>query len=111
METTIFNFDNWVITAYNWTDTDIVIPETINWQPVIWIGDKAFFEKNIKSVKLPSTLKFIWEKAFKWNQIEDIELPNWLEMIEDWALLKILHYMIVFVIYIGVSLMKIKLKL
>jgi hypothetical protein len=85
MQPRIFKFDNWVIEDYYWDDEDVVIPETIDWETVIQIGDRAFFEKNIKSVKLPATLKFIWKEAFKLNQIEDIELPDWIIKIDDWA--------------------------
>jgi hypothetical protein len=84
METTNFEFCNWTIIGYHWDNEDIVIPETINWETVTAIGNNVFYDRNIKSVKLPSTIKLIWEYAFRNNQIEDIKLPDNLKYI--WAM-------------------------
>ena len=56
---------------------DVIIPETINGTTVIKIGYMAFEEKNITSVKFPSTLTDIGYYAFRYNKISgELDLSN-----------------------------------
>ena len=62
--------------------TDIVIPDTHNGKPVTEILPEAFKEhSNIKSVRLPSSLKIIGKDAFYHCGISTIDLPSSLETI------------------------------
>lgn len=82
----VFNSDEGVITSY--TDTcskEVVIPEKINEVNVVKIGEAAFKQKNILSLKLPASLKEIGAEAFADNGIERISLPKNLNVIGDSA--------------------------
>ena len=58
--------DGIVIVAYTGSAADVVVPETIDGQPVVKIGDSAF-EGNatLKSIDLPDTITVIGKAAFK----------------------------------------------
>ncbi|MCH5202432.1 MAG: leucine-rich repeat domain-containing protein [Oscillospiraceae bacterium] len=53
-----------MITGYRGKDTTLEIPDIIDGYVVYGIADKAFAESNLKSVKLPNTIKYIGERAF-----------------------------------------------
>lgn len=69
------------------TDMDIVLPAEIKGNPVVAIGDKAFYERScLKSVTLPDSIKKIGECAFcDCENLESINLPNGLEEIGSFA--------------------------
>lgn len=48
------------------------IPEKIHGKPVLEIKDTAFMHSEIKSLKLPSCLKYIGKRAFKDSKIQEI---------------------------------------
>lgn len=53
---------------------------------LISLGDYMFAEcSNLKTVKLPSTLKYIWNHAFYNSSLSSITLPPSLAKINDWA--------------------------
>jgi len=54
-----------VITKYNGSDADVVVPETIENLPIVEIGDSAF-EGNtaLVSIDLPDTVQVISVRAF-----------------------------------------------
>ena len=53
---------------------------------IISLGDYMFAEcPNLKTVKLPSTLKYIWHHAFYKSSLSSITLPRSLEQINEWA--------------------------
>ena len=53
------------ITQYNGSETDVVIPDTIDGRPVTIIGENAFKENiQIKSVSIPDSVKTIESSAF-----------------------------------------------
>ena len=54
-----------MITAYDSTSTEPVIPETVNGFTVTEIGEEAFMGKGITSIALPSTITIIHARAFK----------------------------------------------
>ncbi|WP_346857497.1 leucine-rich repeat protein [uncultured Draconibacterium sp.] len=68
--------ENGVITActYDFSNTDIIIPDTLCDQLVTGIGDFAFHTKGITSVVMPSGLTHIEALAFYGNQIEHLDL-------------------------------------
>lgn len=69
------------ITSYNGFDANrVVIPQEINGQPVISIGEKAFMNATISEIILPHTIKAILEKAFSGcKNLKHINLPKNLE--------------------------------
>ena len=53
---------------------------------LISLGDYMFAEcKSLKTVKLPSTLKYIWNHAFCESNLPSITFPPSLEQIDPWA--------------------------
>lgn len=53
---------------------------------LISLGDYMFAEcKSLQTVKLPSTLKYIWNHAFCNSNIASITLPPSLQKIDEWA--------------------------
>ena len=80
-----FEIVNGEIVAYTGHAVDLHIPETIDGQRVTKIGIRAFCDKNIESVTIPSTVKEIKGRAFEDNQISRIDLPENLEIIETAA--------------------------
>lgn len=53
---------------------------------LISLGDYMFADcKNLKTVKLPSTLKYIWNHAFYNSSLSSITLPPSLLKINEWA--------------------------
>lgn len=65
------------ITDYNAScGPSVSIPSTINWEDIWWIGDKAFHNKGITSVTLPSTITDIAEYAFHTNNLTSVNIPN-----------------------------------
>ncbi len=66
------------IVAYNGTDTELVIPDTIDGVTVTAIGKSAFQgNKTITSVTLPNTIKTIGEQAFyQCSGIKTLDLPD-----------------------------------
>lgn len=75
------------ITAYNGFETDrVIIPNEINGQPVISIGEKVFMNTTVSEVILPKSIKAILGKAFSGCKIlKHIDLPETLEYLGDWC--------------------------
>ncbi len=72
-----------VITGYNGTDREIIIPAKINDRPVTTIGEGAFHRYDLISVEFPNTLKVIEENAFSGCRcLEKIKFPKSLERLE-----------------------------
>lgn len=73
-----------IITDYSTTATkDVVIPETINGLMVNEIGEKAFYNKGIKTINVPGTVKKIGKMAFKSNYSTKLTLGEGIEVIEE----------------------------
>jgi hypothetical protein len=66
---------------------DIIIPEVLDSRTVLGITDKSyngiFEDKELESVELPSTIKFIGQKSFDGNNLKSILLPAGVEIIGD----------------------------
>ena len=75
------------ITAYNGFETDrVIIPNEINGQPVISIGEKAFMNATISEVILPKSIKAILRKAFYGcKNLKHIDLPDTLAYLDSWC--------------------------
>ena len=69
------------ITAYNGFETDrVIIPNEIDGQPVISIGEKVFLNSTISEVVLPKSIKAILGRAFSGcKNLKHIDLPETLE--------------------------------
>ncbi len=78
------------ITSYNGFDANrIVIPQEINGQPVISIGEKAFINATISEIILPHTIKAILKKAFSGcKNLKHIDLPENLEYLGEYSFYK-----------------------
>ncbi|AZQ65406.1 T9SS type A sorting domain-containing protein [Flammeovirga pectinis] len=69
--------------SYSFSDTDIIIPSTLDNQTVTIIGTSAFENKGITSVKLPSTLTDFEVACFRNNALTSIVIPNSVTRIEN----------------------------
>lgn len=62
-------------TECNWKIKDLVIPTTINWNPVTDINWNAFKSKWLATLSAPSA-ENIWAGAFESNQLTSIDIPS-----------------------------------
>lgn len=78
-----FTFSNNTITKYNVGigGKDVVIPDSINGQPVMKIGNDAFYNTYITSVKIPDTVTEIGNNAFNGCSLTAVTLPSALKKI------------------------------
>lgn len=65
-----------ILTGYNGSDTDIIIPSKWGGLAVLSIGDGVFQNKNLTSVAIPTGVVNIGSYAFANNQIERISMPS-----------------------------------
>lgn len=77
--------ENGVITAYNGSQTELVIPNQVDGVIVTEIGDSVFDKKGLTSVEIPDTVITIGESAFRGNKLTSIRLPMSLETIKKGA--------------------------
>ena len=63
----------------------LTIPDALDGHPVVYIGDYAFANKRLASVRLPSGLKTIGKSAFATYWLSEITLPDSLETIGEYA--------------------------
>lgn len=68
--------ENGTITScsYDFSNTDIIIPDTLCDQLVTGIGNNVFSSKGITSIKMPSTLSYIGMMAFQSNPFKQLDL-------------------------------------
>lgn len=66
-----------VLTGYGGRDTSVVIPESVDGFPVVWIGKKAFLSnKTLRRIGLPDSLAGIGDWAFAFcGALESVTLP------------------------------------
>lgn len=65
-----------ILTGYNGSDTDIIIPSKWGGLTVLGIGDGTFQNKNLASVAIPAGVVNIGSYAFANNHIERISMPS-----------------------------------
>ena len=70
------------ITGYTGSASDVVIPRTINGQPVVAVGRVAFIRKRLTSVTLPDTVTVIGNMAFSYNRLTELTLPDSVTTVE-----------------------------
>lgn len=80
-----FEFSNGQITKYTGTESEVIIPDTINGEIVTSIDDKAFYKKTLTSIKIPNTVENIGKQAFANNSLTSIGLPEKLTQMGDGA--------------------------
>lgn len=73
------------ITSYSGSDTNLVIPDTLNSLSVTHIGANAFENKSFNSVVIPSSVKNIGQWAFSSSDIQSVSFNSGLTTIGDWA--------------------------
>lgn len=82
--------------SYDFTASNIIIPDTLDGQLIIGIGPHVFSKKGITSVFLPSKLNFIEYAAFSYNLLSEITIPATTEMISSIAfyynLIKVINF-------------------
>jgi len=71
-----------IITGYNGSEKDVVIPQTINGLPVVAVGKSAFTRKRLTSITFPGTITVIGEKAFSYNRLTELTLPDSVTTVE-----------------------------
>ena len=67
---------NATITGYHCSDTDVVIPSTINGHPVAEIALVSFYNKGLTRVTIPNSVTAIRNGAFQQNQLTRVTIPN-----------------------------------
>lgn len=77
--------ENGVITKYNGSSVNVVIPSEINGIPVKSIGKQVFMGKGIKSVQIPEGIETIGVGSFIKNDLTTVTLPSTVKRIEDLA--------------------------
>lgn len=63
--------------------SDLVIPEEIDGLSVVEIENRAFIEKQLISVSIPSSVTTIYGGAFAYNELFSLELPENLNLMTD----------------------------
>lgn len=76
-----------MITLYNGSQTDVIIPDEINGVKVTAIGERAFYNNEIlQKITLPNTIKKIYDSAFSWCfNLSETNIPEELEYIGNYA--------------------------
>ena len=82
-ETTVYNTNihGIKITKYKGSKKDIIIPSCIDGKKVVEVGDYAFCNLKLTSVKLPKYLYVIGERAFEDNEFTEIDIPDTVQYI------------------------------
>jgi len=82
-----FEFDlaSGTITDFSGTDTELIIPPTINTVAVTAIGDSAFWERQLISVVIPDGVTSIGNNAFRENQLISVDIPDSVTTIREGA--------------------------
>ena len=84
-----FYFDEkpyWLISAYNGTDEDIVLPETKDGIKILGIAEEAFKDnKVIHSVTLPESYSYMGMSAFENSSVTSVNITDNMYSIPLWA--------------------------
>jgi hypothetical protein len=64
------------IVAYNGTKKDVIIPEVLQGQRILEIGDHSFMFRGLTRVLIPEGIRVIGKQAFFGNQLRDVFIPR-----------------------------------
>lgn len=67
--------------TYDFSISDIVIPEQLDGQKVTGIAKSVFLKKGITSIVLPTTISYIGDSAFAKNKIKKLDLSNYTALV------------------------------
>ncbi|MDE7439487.1 MAG: leucine-rich repeat domain-containing protein [Clostridia bacterium] len=68
------------------SNPDLVIPETYNGKPVLGIGSNAFYQCNLTSITIPSSVIYIGSYAFAYNtRLSEVIIADSVTAIKDGA--------------------------
>ena len=76
-----FNPDEGVITGYNGSGPEVIIPDRIDGVPVTYINNSVFKDRNLTSVSIPDNVKGIGPQAFAGNNLEKVVIGNEVDMV------------------------------
>ena len=77
LEFKLVDNEYYIVTGYNGTSENVVIPTNYNGLPVTEINQKAFYKKDIESVKIPSSITIIGNNAFsECRFLSQISIPS-----------------------------------
>ena len=81
-----FIIDNSIIVKYICDDTDIVIPNTVDGQNVVWIWTGVFEDRWVTSLTFETEyLQDIYKNAFAYNNLTQVDMPDTVKYIWDSA--------------------------
>ena len=80
-----FVFSNGEITGHTWTDATVVIPDTINGEPVTSIRSYAFYGNQLTLIIIPDSVTSIGDFAFYNNQLTSVIIPDLVTSIGSYA--------------------------
>lgn len=84
-----FEFKDGVITDYYYYNddcpSDVVVPDAINGEAVVAVGDYAFYDSNLTSVVLNERLRTIGESGFSDNEITSVDFNDRLRSVGNYA--------------------------
>jgi tetratricopeptide (TPR) repeat protein len=73
------------IMEYGGEDTQVVIPRSIGGNPVTAIGERAFEQKQLTSIVIPSSVTIIEDHAFSDNQLTNAVIPDSVKNVGNFA--------------------------
>ena len=78
--------DGYIIVDYIGKETNVVIPSTYKGKPILKIGNKVFYEKNISSVVIPDSVTSIGDYAFAYcYSLTSVVIPDSVTSIGNYA--------------------------
>ena len=86
---------SYVVSGYEGTSTDVIIPNTFNNIDVVGVGKAAFFEqRRIENIIFSDSIKFIGQYAFYDNPLTYLNIPNTITTIGQGAFYSQQHFYI-----------------
>lgn len=80
------NADELILTAYNGTDTSLIVPEKVNDKTVTAIDDKVFFGiSGLETVILPDSINYFGADVFRDSSVKSVNIPKSLKVIPSYT--------------------------